>query len=421
MEFSSLLKSKKRSHMTKTLRSLLSCTALVPFVLVTVVTSQVVTARVATTNLNIPIQIIHSFNRGSKSDGGGPHAGLVQSSDGYLYGTTGDGGANDQGIIFRIAPNGSGFTPLYSFSGKSGYAPLGRLVEGGDGVSFYGTANYGGLYGQGTVFKFTLDANRKLKEFKTLYSFSTNGEYPNGLVRGKDGNFYGTTIRTFYKISANGAFQTLYKFNNEIGIALGGLLQGKDGRFYGVAGGGGPAGNGQGNGTLYAIPPTPPGQYPTWKPDILYSFYCPTDSIHGCAPSGGVIQDAQGNLYGRTSQGGKFGNGTIFKYTLKARKLDTLHSFSPSEGGGIGTRLLLASDGKLYGTTTLGSSGTVYRISTNGTDDFQVIHSGGTFHFSNELIQGQDGSLYGTTQNGGAYYDGTVYKLDGKALGLKHP
>jgi uncharacterized repeat protein (TIGR03803 family) len=125
--------------------------------------------------------------------------GLIQGTDGNLYGTTFDGGAYTNqygqgfGTVFRLATDGN-FSTLVSFAYTNGCGPN-KLVEGNDG-NFYGTTYFGGAYGgqtengYGTVFKMarngTLDA---------LLSFNkTNGAHPSaGLVQAKDGNFYGTT------------------------------------------------------------------------------------------------------------------------------------------------------------------------------------------------------------------------------------
>ena len=142
--------------------------------------------------------ILYSFGGGS--DGGGG-VGLVQASDGNFYGTTGAGGANNVGTVFKLTPEGVE-TVLYSFSGTSysgpdGANPVGQLVQGSDG-NFYGVTSFGGLPSPvvmntttcGTVFKVTPEGVETI-----LHRFSgPDGQDPNGLVQGSDGNFYGTTV-----------------------------------------------------------------------------------------------------------------------------------------------------------------------------------------------------------------------------------
>jgi uncharacterized repeat protein (TIGR03803 family) len=122
-------------------------------------------------------------------------------------------------------------------------------VQGSDG-NFYGTTSGGGTYGQGTVFK--ISANGALN---SLYSFTgtNDGAIPNGLVQGSDGNFYGTTSGggtygqgTVFKISTNGVLTSLYSFTggNDGAQPSAGLVQGSDGSFYGTTQYGGQGGKG---------------------------------------------------------------------------------------------------------------------------------------------------------------------------------
>jgi uncharacterized repeat protein (TIGR03803 family) len=126
---------------------------------------------------------LHSF---TGNDGSNPRVGLVQGSDGYLYGVAG-GGTNGSGTVYKINPNGA-LTSLYSFTGGTDGSGPNLLLQASDG-DFYGTAE-GGMNNSGTVFK--VDPNGALT---TLYSFTggNDGANPNGLVQGGDGRLYGTT------------------------------------------------------------------------------------------------------------------------------------------------------------------------------------------------------------------------------------
>ena len=113
----------------------------------------------------------------------------MQGADGSFYGTTPNGGMNGNGTVFRMTTNGT-LTTLASFSNDvNGDYPYGALAQGADG-NFYGTTEYGGTNGAGTVFRMTTDGT-----LTNLASFShTNGANPSGaLAQGADGNFYGTT------------------------------------------------------------------------------------------------------------------------------------------------------------------------------------------------------------------------------------
>jgi uncharacterized repeat protein (TIGR03803 family) len=192
---------------------------------------------------------LYSFSGGN--DGANPAAGLVRGSDGYFYGTTQAGGADNFGTVFKMSTNGA-LTGLYSFSGgNDGGGPLGRLVDGGDGY-FYGTTASGGVNNFGTIFR--VNTNGMLT---TLYLFTggADGENPQaGLVRGSDGNFYGPTQSggtnggggTLFKITAQGALTTLYSFTgvNDGSNPEAELVQGSDGNFYGTTINGGQGGAG---------------------------------------------------------------------------------------------------------------------------------------------------------------------------------
>jgi uncharacterized repeat protein (TIGR03803 family) len=137
------------------------------------------------------LSLLHAF---TARDGCYPEAGLVQSSDGSLYGTASAGGTDgNNGTFFRITMSGE-MTPLHMFSGTDGAAPEGTLVQATDG-NFYGTTYAGGAYGHGTIFKVT-----RAGTLTTLYSFCAqsaclDGDSPtSGLIQASDGKFYGTTL-----------------------------------------------------------------------------------------------------------------------------------------------------------------------------------------------------------------------------------
>ena len=137
---------------------------------------------------------LYSFcSQSGCADGTSPNV-LIQATDGNFYGTTGGGGADGGGTIFKITPTGT-LTTLYSFLCSQGdctgvYQPTG-LIQATDG-NFYGTTGGGGANGGGTIFKITPSGT-----LTTLYSFCaqsgcTDGKYPSGLVQDTNGDFYGT-------------------------------------------------------------------------------------------------------------------------------------------------------------------------------------------------------------------------------------
>jgi uncharacterized repeat protein (TIGR03803 family) len=349
---------------------------------------------------------LHSFD--GANEGVSPQGGVIQGSDGSLYGTTTGGGSGNLGTIFKITPSGT-LTVLHAFGGSSdGGVPYGALVQGTDG-NFYGTTTTGGSGNLGTIFEITPSGT-----FTVLHYFTgtSDGGVPYGaLVQGSDGKFYGTTTAggtynggTIFAISAAGSFQVIHHLNGSTdGVSpYGALVQGTDGNFYGTTTGGG-AGN---LGTVFKV--TPAGTF-----TVLHAFGGSSD---GGVPDGGLVQASDGNFYGTTTTGGANNGGTIFLMTPAGGFL-VLHDFSGSVDGvsPYGT-MIQATDGNLYGTTTgggTGNLGTIFQITPSGT--FTVLHAfGGSSDGGvpdGALVQASDGNFYGTTTTGGANNGGTIYEM----------
>jgi uncharacterized repeat protein (TIGR03803 family) len=265
-------------------------------------------------------------------------AGLVQGRDGNFYGTTPRSYTN--GTVFKVTPSGT-LTTLHTFDGTDGNNPQAGLVLATDG-NFYGTTFSGGTSsycggGCGTVFKMTPGGS-----LTTLHSFSGTDGYnvQAGLVQGRDGNFYGTTVNgggahnvgEVFKITPSGTLTVLYSFCSQTGCTDGAypraaLMQATDGNFYGTTSAG--AANGQG--TIFAI--TPGGSLTT-----LYSFCAQTGCADGASPQGGLVQDSHGNFYGTTIAGGADNLGTVFKLTpLPSTTTVVTSTPNPSEVGQLVT------------------------------------------------------------------------------------
>jgi uncharacterized repeat protein (TIGR03803 family) len=359
-------------------------------------------------NASVVLTSLHSFGLVTNASGGwrNSNSGLVQGTDGNFYGTTENGGTNNQGTVFKISAYGN-FTRLYSFTGGyDGGSTYAGLVQGSDGY-FYGTTPVGGTNGYGTVFRISTNGN-----FTSLYSFSggNDGHGPRaGLAQGGDGNFYGTTsgyglndYGTVFKISASGTLTTLHSFTGNNGESPeAGLVQGADGYFYGTSVEGGT--NNQG--TVFKISAN--GTFGS-----LYSF---TGGNDGAYPQAGLVQNSDGYFYGTTSGGGTNSHGTVFKISTNGT-LTSLHSFTGSDGAQPLGGLVRYSDGYFYGTTWVGGTndqGTVFRISTNGNFTSIYLFTGGGDGGAPVagLVHASGGGFYGTTSGGGASRSGTVFRL----------
>jgi uncharacterized repeat protein (TIGR03803 family) len=175
--------------------------------------------------------------------GAQPYAGPIEGTDGNFYGTTYSGGAYGGGTVYKITSQGV-LTVLYSFgqSSSGGFAPVTSLVQGRDG-NFYGTTPDGGTNNDGTAFKITPSG-----VFTNLHDFAeTDGRSPAGLVQATDGNFYGSTSYggtndasgTIFKMTAAGTVTTLHNFDSTDGTNPSMLVQDTNGNLFGLTGGGG--------------------------------------------------------------------------------------------------------------------------------------------------------------------------------------
>jgi uncharacterized repeat protein (TIGR03803 family) len=358
---------------------------------------------------------LHAFD---SKDGANPSAGLVQGSAGYFYGTTYYGGANSVGTVFKISAGGA-LTSLASFDYTDGAYPSAGLVQGSDGF-FYGTTSRGGTNanGYGTVFQISASGLlRSLNSFgrtQDVFGVPFDGGVPNApLVQAGNGVLYGTCSYggandsypggTVFEISTNGALTVLWSFTggSDGSGPEAGLVQGRDGSFYGTT-----SGDFGSYGGVFKF--RPPGTVAG-----LDSF---TGGADGGNPWAGLVQGSDGYFYGTTAFGGTYTNGTVFRMTAGGA-LTSLYSFTGGNDGGNPYGVLVqGSDGYFYGTTALGgtyTNGTVFRISASGTlanlYSFTGGNDGGKPYAG--LVQGSDGSFYGTTLDGGTNRYGTVFRL----------
>jgi uncharacterized repeat protein (TIGR03803 family) len=353
-----------------------------------------------------PLTILHSF--GPPQDGIDPFGGLIFDSTGALYGTTygvisGSGGSLGTGTVFKLTP----------------------------------PSTSGGAWTEAVLYNFCSQAN-----------CSDGGGPQAGVIMDASGALYGTTSGggsgasffvaggTVFKLippSTPGGPWTesvLYSFCSQSNCSDGsapfaGLIMDASGALYGttVYGGSGF------NGTVFKLtPPTTAGG--AWTESVLYSFCAQANCGDGALPYAGVIMDASGGLYGTTSGGGSNSEGTVFKLTPPstaggAWSESVLYSFCSqprcSDGAFPQAGLIVDASGVFYGTTDEGGSafhGTVFKLTpptAGGSWSESVLHNftgstDGTIPVAS-LIMDTSGALYGTTRQGGPVNDGTVFKL----------
>jgi|HubBroStandDraft_6_1064221.scaffolds.fasta_scaffold05610_9 uncharacterized repeat protein (TIGR03803 family) len=305
-----------------------------------------------------------------------------------FYGVTWEGGNtagcfNGCGTVFELSPNSHGGwneTGLYSFdpaNGTDGSNPLGGLVRDRQG-NLYGTTYYGGgstncNNGCGTVFKLTHGSSGWTETVLYTFTGSTDGNYPySTLTIGTNGSLYGTTY-------GDGGTGTL--------------------------------------GTVYQLSPTAEG----WKKNTLHTFKGKPD---GSYPTGAVVFDKMGRLYGTASSGGTYGYGCVYRLERHSTRwtLSVLHSFNSSDGAFPSwVSLIIDQAQNLYGTTENGGAndtGTVWELAYSATLNKyseKVLHSfgpkGGTdggYPWAGVTMR-KEGTLYGTTSEGGTSNWGTIF------------
>ncbi len=406
--------------------------------------------------------VLHSF---VLTDGAFPITNVSFDAHGNLAGTTLNGpGPNcgeGCGTVYQLTPATGGtwtFKSVYTFAGGTdGGEPLSGLVLDSAG-NFYGTTKAGGdanncQYGCGTVYELTPTTSFAWKE-KIIHHFSgsaTNpygldGEYPEaGLAFDQLGNLYGTASAggatgttcnecsgTVFKLGKNSSGQwttsLLYSFVasgdglNPSGYPTSAPVSGSSGNLYGTAHYGGA----YGDGAVYELIPQSSGGY---TERVIYSFKGGTD---GVVPSGGLVADSAGNLYGATTYGGvnsgctyTYGCGVIYELSPASGGKWTeqiLHAFITTDGTFVNGALTLDPAGNLFGTTSGGNGGgsTFFELSPSGsTWTFTVLHTFTTpdvFIAVGELLLDSTGNFF-SVGAGGNKAAGVVYELSPSSSG----
>lgn len=351
-------------------------------------------------------KVLHSFK--GKKDGAHADAGLVQNSQGNLYGTTSGDNESHFGTVYKL-DSANVETVLHNFTDhKDGGIPFCDLVLD-DGGNIYGTTSAGGRHNQGTVFKISGGGLETV-----LYNFTggSDGGVPDaGVIRDSVDNFYGTTSAggasgggVVFKLDSTGKETVLYRFTGgaDGSLPAAPLIQDASGNLYGTTAEGGNSGAG----VIFKLDTA-------GKETVLYSF---TGGKDGAFPLAGLVRDSAGNLYGTALEGGRTNNGTVFKLAAGG-KFAVLYGFKAAPDGAFPHGGLVRDQaGNFYGTTLEGGKsglGTVFMLSKTGKET--ILHN---FAGTNDgedplstLFRDSAGNLYGATDSGGKYGWGTVFKL----------
>lgn len=347
---------------------------------------------------------------------------MFEGSDGLFYGATYDGGATHKGSLFRMNLDGTAYTTIHSFvdPDSAGKYPSSPVLTGSDGL-LYGLTRLGGSsYNlgpstNGTFFRLQRDGG----------GFQILDTIPGGLfsdaqgappVEGDDGALYLVTptggtnyiaaynAGTIQKFNKNGTGQLIHGFSGPDGSSpRAGLLRGTDGFLYGCANGGTNS-----SGTIFKVSDDGTGFA------VLYTFKY-GDAVR--FPASALVEANDGMLYGTCLISG------VYRLRKDGSGFTAI-SVRTNETDWYQSSLMQASNGILYGTTYNSGSngfGTVFSLNTDGSG-YTVLHefagpNGDGAYPQDPLIQGPDGALYGTTYWGGAYQDGTAFRINPNGTG----
>ncbi len=341
--------------------------------------------------------------------GSNPYSGVVQASNGKLYGLTPNGGLNSKGTLYEFDLSTKTYTKLYDFDNANGYPSLdgGEMIQASNG-KFYGVTSAGGT-AWGVVFEFNPVGN----VYKKLYTFP-QGHYSRGLTELPNGKLYGVSGQggsnwagsVFTIDLTTGAFSTVYDFvNSTVRVPWGSLMLAANGKLYGTASGGGA----NSKGGLFMFDPADN------TCTVLYNFDGTASRV-----SPGLVQATNGKLYGMTSSLGNNDDGTIFEFDLTSNTYTVLYGFDGISGRYPSGVLVQDASGKLYSTSVYGgynddNGGLIFEFNLTGNKYTPVYKFGGALNGSypnGGLVQGYNGQVYGMTYSGGVNDLGVIFTVD---------
>lgn len=345
---------------------------------------------------------------------------VEEPGTGKLYTTTYYGGTVQKGSLIEYDINTNTFVKKVQFDGASnGAFPIGELFKASNG-KYYGMTTEGGLYNKGVLYEYDLASNTLTNRMD--FDSITNGSRPyGGFIEPVTGMLYGMTSSggssnygVVFKYNINTSVYTkIYEFSLSMNgyMPYGTLIKAADGFLYGNTFSG-PTTNA--NGTLFRI---------DTSNDSLTNFYIFNYRTMGSQSTGSLMQASNGKLYGLTSYGTAYLQGSFYSYDLSNSVFTRICQFksAPLGNWGLGG-LIQANNGLLYGVGNKGgdnNTGVIYSINPF-TLDYDVL-----FNFDSEFsnLSGRwpqarlcqsamNGKLYGVCSNGGSGNKGTMYSYD---------
>ncbi len=378
--------------------------------------------------------ILHSFIP-SGADGIQPMAGLIMDASDNLYGTTSEGGANGNGTVFELVNSSGTYSEkiLHSFTNYDGAGPVAGLITDASG-NLYGTTFSGGSQGGGVVFELVNSSGTYTE--RTLHNFGASGDGRSplvGLLRDASGNLYGTTWlggtnvgscynglgcgSVFELVNSSGTYteKILYSFTNSAGdgeYPYGSVVMDGSGNLFGTT----QQGGANGYGIVFELV----NSSGTYGENVLHAFNY--GSGDAAVPEAGLLIDGSGNLYGTAIEGGTFGAGAVFELVNSSGTYteQVIYSSGNSSGTGPAANVVMDASGNLYGTAQSGGTygqGTVFElVNSSGAYSEKTLYSfknsgGDGINPDASLVVDASRNIFGTTRNGGANSEGTVFEL----------
>jgi uncharacterized repeat protein (TIGR03803 family) len=328
--------------------------------------------------------------------------GVTEDTSGNLFGCTWGGGrvlgSIGYGTVFEIKQGSGSITTLLTFNNTNGARPVGNLVPDASG-DLFGTTSGGGSGGGGTIF----EVPSGTATVSTLVNFNSYEGGPSSLIADSSGNLFGTSRwgdlglngRIFEYSPAIGRLTTIAAFNAQDfhsfgSVSLQGVVEDQNGDFFGAT-----TGFFDGSeGTIFEVP----SGASTFK--VIASFYGTT----GRDAVGGVVADANGDLFGSTAGGGSFNDGTVFEVQKGSGTVTPIAALDRADGVYSNGPLIMDASGNLFGTTEQGGPsadpstdtpgyGTVFEIKA-GSGKITTVAS----LDASSLIKDPSGNIFGLTQ-----------------------